>query len=35
MEVEKTSKELMEINNDPRLQEEESTTGPIKELIKV
>ena len=35
MEVEKISKGPMETNIDPRLQEDESTTGPIKELIEV
>ena len=35
MEVEKISKGSMETNIDPHLQEEESTTGPIKELIEV
>ena len=35
MEVEKTSKWLMETNINPRLQEEESTTGLIEELIEV
>ena len=34
MEVEKISKGLMETNIDPRLLEEESTDGPIKELIE-
>ena len=35
MEVEKTSKGLMETNIDPCLQEEESTAGPIEKLIVV
>ena len=35
MEVEKISKGQIEINIDPRLQEEESTVGPIEELIEV
>ena len=35
MEVEKTSKGPTETNIDPRLQEEESTTGPIEEITKV
>ena len=35
MEVEKVSKGPMETNIDPHLQEEESTTGLIKELIKI
>ena len=34
MEVEKTSNGQME-NIDPHLQEEESTAGPIEELIEV
>ena len=35
MEVKKTSKGPMETNIDPRLQEEESTTRPIEEMIEV
>ena len=35
MEVEKKNKGLMETNIDPRLQEEESTVGPIEELIEI
>ena len=35
MEVEKTSIGPMETNIDPLLQEEESTIGPIEELIEV
>ena len=35
MEVEKVSKGPMETNIDSHLQEEESTTGPIKELIEI
>ena len=35
MEVEKISKGLMETNIDPRLQEDESTTGLVKELVNI
>ena len=35
MKVEKASKGLMETNIDPRLQEEESTAGPIEELAEI
>ena len=35
MEVKKTSKGLMETNIDPRLQEDESTTGPVEELVNI
>ena len=35
LEVEKISKGLMETNIDPHLQEQESNTGPIEELIEV
>ena len=35
MEVEKTSKGPIETNINLRLQNEESTNGPIKELIEV
>ena len=35
MEVEKTSKEQMETNIDPRLKEDESTVEPVKQLIDV
>ena len=35
MNVEKVSKGPMETNIDPRLPEEESTTGPIKELVDI
>ena len=35
MEVEKMSKVPMETNIDPRLQEDESTAGPIKELVDI
>ena len=35
MEVEKTSKGPMETNIDPRLQKDESTTTPVKELVDV
>ena len=35
MEVEKTRKGMMETNIDPRLQEDESTTGPVEELVDV
>ena len=35
MEVEKTSKGLMETNINPRLQEDESTTGPVDKLVDV
>ena len=35
MEVEKTSKGLMETNIDPHLQEDESTVGPVEELVDV
>ena len=35
MEVEKTSKGPMEINVDPRLQEDESTTEPVEELVDI
>ena len=35
MEVKKTSRGLMETNIDPRLQEDESTTGPMEELIEI
>ena len=34
-EVEKTSKGPMETNSDPCLQEDESTAGPVKELVDV
>ena len=35
MEVEKNSKGPMETNIDPCLQEDESTTGPVKEVVDV
>ena len=35
MEVEKTSKWLMEIDIDPRLQEHESTVGLVEEIVNV
>ena len=35
MEVEKVSKGPMETNIDPRWQEEESTAGPIEELVEI
>ena len=35
MEVEKTSRGPMETNIDPRLQEDESTTGPVEELTEI
>ena len=35
IEVEKVSKGPMEINIDPRLQGEESTAGPIEELVEI
>ena len=35
MELEKTSKGQMETNIDPCLQEDESTAGPIEELVDV
>ena len=35
MEVEKTSKGSMEPNIDPCLQEDESTVGPVEELVDV
>ena len=35
MEVEKTSKGSTETNIDPRLQEDESTVGPVKELVDI
>ena len=35
MELEKISRGLMEVNIDPCLQEDESTTGPIQELIDI
>ena len=35
MEVEKTSRGPMEKNIDPRLQEDESITGPVEELIEI
>ena len=35
MEVEKTSRGPMETNIDPHLQEDESTVGPVEELIKI
>ena len=35
MEVKKTSKGLMETNIDPCLQEHESTTGPVEELVNI
>ena len=34
-EVKKTSRRPMETNNDPRLQEDESTMRPVEELIEV
>ena len=33
--VERKSRGPMETNIDPRLQEEESTAGPVKELIEI
>ena len=35
MEVEKMSKGLMETNIDPHLQEDESTAGPVEELLEI
>ena len=35
MEIEKVSKEPMETNIDPLLQEEESIAGPIEELVEI
>ena len=35
MEVEKISKGPMETNIDPCLQEDESTTGPVEELVNI
>ena len=35
IEVEKTSRGLMETNIEPRLQEDESTTEPMEELTKI
>ena len=35
MEVEKTSRGPMKTNIDPRLQEDESTAGPVEELIEI
>ena len=35
MKVEKISRGLMETNIDPRLQEDESTTGPVEKLTEV
>ena len=35
IEVEKISRGLMETNIDPRLQENDSTMGPVKELIEI
>ena len=35
MEIKKASKEPMETNINPRLQEEESTARPIEELIEI
>ena len=35
MKVNKISRGPMETNIDPRLQEDESTTGPVKELTKI
>ena len=35
MEVEKASKGPTETNIDPLLQEEESITGPIEELVEI
>ena len=34
LEVEKTSRRPMETNIDPRLQEDESTAGPMEELTE-
>ena len=35
MELEKMSKEPMETNIDPRLEEDKSTAGPVEELVDV
>ena len=35
MEIEKKNKGPMETNIDPRLQEDESTAGPVKELVDI
>ena len=35
MEVEKISQGLMETNIDPHPQEDESTTGPVEELVEI
>ena len=35
MEVEKISRGPMETNIDPRLQKDESTAGPVEELIEI
>ena len=35
IEVEKTSQGPLETNIDPRLQEDESTAGPMEELMEI
>ena len=35
MKVEKKSRGLMETNIDPRLQEDETTMGPVEELTEI